>query len=175
VPASTFEKWLANFFYSVLIVPVGFILVLATASMLSYVLIHTLGFGQASLFNPFSTEGWKLLKFYWWLHPILFFSAIYFKKRPVLKINGVISLLIIAMLLYIAFITHLLPDHTATDLDLETYYEGMDERAAFISFSLSIKDLADKTGLLTFIKVLAWTYFPYFWGLSYLRFKELEL
>lgn len=182
LPASTFEKWLTNWLTSFLIIPIGFILLLSVATALSNVFIFILGGGDIliPLFNPISAEGWLCLKAYWIIHPILFFGAIYFKKRPVLKTIGSIALLLLAFILYIGFIGDWMFSDTAMHIQ-ELEDQNFSEEEFFLEMSeylrITTEGFVEKAfGLLKFIgKSLSVLYFPFFWGLSYLRLKELDL
>ena len=179
LPATTSEKWLSNFVMSFLIVPLIFIGIFTGSVFLAKILVAVLGWPiQVNLFNPFSVEGWELLKGYWYIHPLYFFGAIYFKNRVVMKTTAALFLLIILWLIFSVFFadlfissqventSHLFVEHFN---NLPPYEFG-----PFILESESIQFKSPAFGVI-FVSAFTISYFAYFWGLSLLRFKELEL
>ena len=109
LPASTLEKWLSNFITSLLLVPVVFLLTLTVATLTTNLFLLLFGWGQPMpIFNPLSQEGLFLIKVYMGVHPLMFFAAIYFKKKPILKVSGALSLLLLLFVLYIGYAANLL-------------------------------------------------------------------
>jgi hypothetical protein len=180
LPATTLEKWTSNFITSLLIVPVAFLFVLTVATLLANLFIGLFGWGIGMpIFNPFSAEGLTLLKFFWCIHPIMFFGAIYFKKRPMLKIFGSLSILLLALALFTGFVGDLLFNDVFNNNNFHN--EGMDENNFSFHFGENIHISQDgielvNGGLLKFFAYAASiAYFIFFWSLSYLRLKEMEL
>lgn len=182
LPASTEEKWVANFLATFFLLPIGFLAVLTLSTFAANVVLFLFNWGgvSAPVFNPISNEGWAALKGYWIAHPLLFFGAIYFKKRPMLKTFGSVAALMLLLVIYIGTISNwLLHDAFVylEGLDLETQneeeilavmkeYIGMHSATAIERYFSVLKTLSN---------VLFWLYFPFFWALSYLRLRELEL
>ena len=180
LPATTLEKWTSNFVTSFFLVPFAMWFIITAATLVANAILGLSGWSSfMPVFNPFTAEGWFLLKFYWIIHPILFFGAIYFKKRPILKTLGSLSLFFIALVLYVGFVGDWLwVDHFEA---LEHLDEGnySDEEMFFIiseHFKNTAQGLFIDWGTIKFIAhTLFYGYFVFFWGLSYLRLKELEL
>ena len=177
LPASTFEKWLANFIHSALIIPIGFITLLGVASLLSQIFAAALQLSPLPMFNPLSQAGLSLFIAYLWWHPIMFFAAIYFKKRPLLKMTGLLCLLGLVFMIYIVIIFQYLPDPASAGINIRggTQFYGFAHEGGVFSYSLGLGELAQETGLLAVLTFLKWAYFPFFWAMSFLRLKELEL
>jgi hypothetical protein len=180
LPATTLEKWSSNFLTSFLIVPVAFLLVITVATLLANLVIAIFGWAiSMPVFNPFTYEGIKLLKFYWIIHPLLFFGAIYFKKRPMLKTFGSLSLFFIGFAIFTAWVGDLLFSDLFSDIDFDDQHYTEEE--IFAHFGDFIQRGADGISVEVkgWIKLLANTlfygYFLFFWSLSYLRLKEMEL
>ena len=179
LPATTTEKWLANFVTSLILVPVGFMLVLTVATMLANLFLTLFGWGQSMpLFNPISAEGLFLFKFYACLHPLLFFGAIYFKKRSALKTFGSLSVFLMGFAFYVAFNVDFLFSGVFEQMEMHDHNWTED---TVVTFGNSLRITADGVefehmGLLKFMAYLVtYGYFLFFWGLSYLRLKEIEL
>lgn len=181
LPASMTEKWLANFVYSFLIVPIAFLFILTLSTILANILTMIFGTGSPMpIFNPFTLEGWINLKVYWQVHPVLFFGAVYFRKRVILKTFGSIALVAITLMIFTAWFGHLLFADVLSEL--QHMAEGSaDEEQFFLlmqdSFQLNEDGfILQRLELLKGLgNVLFYGYFLFFWGLSYLRFTEWEL
>jgi hypothetical protein len=179
LPADPFEKWLSSFLTSFLVVLI-FLLVLSVSTLTANLLVGLFGWGNlVPIFNPVGLEALQLFKLYVWLHPLLFFSAIYFKKRPMIKIFGALSLLLIVWLFYTAALVNwLLGDLiNATIANFETQVLNGDTIHIGKFLALRSTGLEFTSSLFTQVgsSLLSVLYFGFFWGLSYLRFKELEL
>ena len=179
LPASTTEKWLSNFITSLVLVPVAFLFVLTAATITSNLFIGIFGWGQMMpIFNPFSAEGLFLLKFYASLHPLLFFGAIYFKKRPILKTFGALAVFLMVFAFYVAFAVDTLFSGVFEQMAINEH-SWHDDSVLIFGNSLRITAEGVQFEHMGLLKVLAYTcstlYFLFFWGLSYLRLKELEL
>jgi hypothetical protein len=180
LPASTLEKWTSNFITSFLIVPVAFLLVLTVATLLANLVIALFGWAMTMpVFNPFTIEGIHILKVYWLVHPLLFFGAIYFKKRPILKTFGSLSLYFIAFALFTGWVGDLLFSDLFSDINFDD--ENYTEEQMLMIFGDFIQLASDGVSieLKGWLKLLGnialYGHFLFFWGLSYLRLKELEL
>ncbi|MFQ3230801.1 hypothetical protein [Reinekea sp.] len=180
LPATTLEKWLSNFVMSFFIIPVVFILVFSASSLIAKLLIAMLGWPvEASLFNPISTDGWSLLKGYWLIHPLYFFGAIYFKNRVVMKTTAAMFILIILWFIYTAFIADLLIS-AQVESSLEFFESQFNHSETYIKFGPliieeeNIRLTSPILGRLLGTAIMI-GYFSYFWSLSLLRFRELEL
>lgn len=181
LPASVAEKWSANFITSFVIVPVVFLFILSLATVLANLITFFFSWTQAMpVFNPFSAEGWQNLKVYWFVHPLLFFGTIYFRKRPVLKTFGSLALLIISVILFTVWLGNtLFADVLA---EVEMLVDGNADERQFIlllqdSFNLSTEEDAARAieRLRLFGQLAFYGYFLFFWGVSYLRYQEWEL
>ena len=179
LPATTGEKWLSNFITSLVLVPVAFLCVLTLATLTTNLFLLLFGWGQAMpIFNPLSHEGVFLMKAYIGFHPLLFFGAIYFKKRPILKVTGALSLLLLALALYIGFVADFLFSGIEDQFShMEADWTENSVLTIGNSFKISENGVEfDHMGALKMVAyVLHIGYFAFFWGLSYLRLKELEL
>jgi len=179
IPASQLEKWFSSFFTSFLIVPVVFIAVFITATLIANVLLLVMGVGTSvELLNPFSHSVWSLIKGFWLIHPLFFFAAIYFKKQPILKVTGAIALVVITWALYSLMLVNLM----FSDVMMEAQNSLMvvtPEAVAQLFGFLIIDEHGVQFVSNAFTKTLFYTvflgYFAFFWGLSFLRFKEMEL
>lgn len=179
LPATTTEKWMSNFVTSLIIVPVIFLLVLTVATLLTNVFLFVFGWGQLlPIFNPFSATGVLLLKVYIGFHPLMFFAAIYFKKRPILKAFGALSVIFLALVMYFGFIGNLLFSGIEDQIP-HMQGEWTENSVVTIGNWLRITEdgpVFENVGMLKFIaNIINVSYFIFFWGLSYLRLKELEL
>ena len=179
LPATTTEKWLSNFVTSLVLVPVVFLLVLTLATLTTNLFLFVFGWGQPMpIFNPLSGAGLLLLKVYIGFHPIMFFAAIYFKKRPILKVFGALSLLFLVFAMYLGFVGDLLFSGIE---DQVKHMEGTWTETSVLTIGDWLRITEDgpefsNLGTLKFIaNVVNVSYFIFFWGLSYLRLKELEL
>jgi hypothetical protein len=156
-----------------------FIVVFSVSALLAKILISILGWPvQVNLFNPVSAEAWTLLKGYWFIHPLYFFGAIYFNNRVVMKTTATLFLLAISWLIFSAYMADLiisssiessLPLFESQFNHSPPYYFGpliIEEES--IRFTSPLLSSAVQT-------VITAGYFAYFWGLSLLRFKEIEL
>jgi hypothetical protein len=185
LPANTMEKWLANWLTSFFLVPLVFLVLLSLSTILGNAVIFLLGGSEllVPVFNPISKEGWFCLKAYWIVHPILFFGAIYFKKRPVLKTFGSVALLLLALILYVGFVGDWIFADTFENQASweEQYMDEMNEEEFFIALGEHLRVTSEGFALeaLAVLKAIGKTlsilYFPFFWGLSFLRLKELDL
>lgn len=179
LPATTLEKWLSNFVMSFFIVPLVFIVVFSVSALLAKILISILGWPvQVTLFNPLSAEAWVLLKGYWYIHPLYFFGAIYFKNRVVMKTTAALFLLGILWLVYSAFMADLILS-SSIESSLAVFESQFNHPPPYHVGPLIIEEesmrftsprLSSVVGSL-----ITLGYFAYFWGLSLLRFRELEL
>jgi len=178
LPATQFEKWSANFITSFLLVPILALVIFCFASIAASLILNLTGSISAlPIFNPFSQEAWGLLKAYWVMHPILFFAAIYFKNRPIIKLAGIGALLFLSWILYMAFIGDLFFDHLP-EPDFHKF-ENFDEHSTFTfgPFEWRGEDFHYNPNFMftAVTNLICLSYFVYFWGLSFLRLKELEL
>jgi hypothetical protein len=179
LPASVYEKWLSNFIMSFLIVPLVFIVVFTASTLVAKFLAMILGWPLTiGLFNPLSSDGWELLRGYWLLHPLFFFGAIYFKNRVILKTSAAMILVVILWIVFSVFMADWIISsqvESSTHLFIAHFdHAGPYEFGPFIiqGEELAFRSPALGTLIQTLVTVV---YFSYFWGLSLLRFKELEL
>lgn len=179
LPASQLEKWSSSFLTSFLIVPVVYIAVFIAASIIANLLLLITGFDTSiELLNPFSDSVWNLIKGYWMIHPLFFFGAIYFKKQPILKISASIVIIIIMWAMYsVALANLLLADlvMAAKDSLQGVSPEVVTQQFSFLIFDEHGVQFVSNAFTKTVFYTLCIGYFTFFWGLSFLRFKELEL
>lgn len=172
LPASTEEKWLANFITSFLLAPLMYIFLLTLGTAFIKMLLLIPGWNaQFEVFNPVSRESWELLTDYWIIHPILFFGAIYFKKNIILKTWGSVFVLLSFLVAYTAFLGWIifpeLTTHSSNWNGEEFYMEFLDDDHHG-GFSPGNWLSPVKT-------ILFYGSFLYFWGLSYLRLREVDV
>ncbi len=183
LPASQFEKWFSSFFTSFLIVPVVFIAVFIAATLIANLLLLVMGVDTSvELLNPFSGSVWALIKGYWMIHPLFFFAAIYFKKQPILKISGAIALVAIAWSLYSLLLVNLMftdvmmeAQNNLQGVSKESFKEVVNQHFSFLIINESGAQFVSNAFTKTLFYTVFLGYFAFFWGLSFLRFKELEL
>lgn len=162
IPASITEKWLANLISSFFLLP---LLVLAgcyLANIVAYLLLDIVG-AMTILHTP---AWWDALKVYWSLHPLLFFGAIYFRTGILFKTFGLLAVLAIASAV-IFFGAVIVASPELAHLNGEIHVgEGHSP------LPLSILAFLD-SDLFQFLATLA--YFSFFWSLSLLRLREVEI
>jgi len=173
LPASTEEKWLANFLVSFLIAPVVYILAVTLGSIVVKILFISLGWNTAfEIYNPISASGLDLLTGYWIIHPVLFFGAIYFNKSVIMKTSAMMAIVIFGLLIYTFFVGWLLlPDVITDDFNM---YNGelqlewdMEEDSGWVHLAPTWSKFV--------LKTLFYGSFLYFWVLSYLRLREVDV
>ncbi|WP_320825593.1 hypothetical protein [Reinekea sp.] len=179
LPASPFEKWLSSFLTSFLVVLV-FLLVVSLSTLAANLLVSLFGWGNlVPIFNPFGQDALVLLKLYVWIHPLLFFSAIYFKKRPIIKSFGALSLLLIVWLFYTGSLVNLMLGDQISASMLEFPSQMRSAEVLRIGNFLEIRGEDVQFNSTRFTQfastILTLLYFGFFWLMSFLRFKELEL
>ena len=179
LPASSFEKWLSSFLTSFLVVLV-FLLVVSVSTLTANLLVSLFGWGNlVPIFNPFGHDALLLLKLYVWVHPVLFFSAIYFKKRPMIKTFGALSLLLIVWLLYTGSLVNLMLGDliSASVQDFQTQARAVEVLRIGNFLEIRGEDVQFTSTLFTQMvsTILTLLYFSFCWLMSFLRFKEVEL
>ena len=180
LPASIEEKWLASFVASLIGAPIVFIAVATVSVYVAQILLGLFGLQSfVASYNPFSGETLEMLKAYLFMHPILFFGAIYFKRFVVLKTLGALSLLTIILAFYVGFIGDALfgelaettSAHWSDDEDINFDLEV--PHWTFITFSHETVHFGKIAK--AFFYTLAYGQIPYFWLMSYLRLREEDL
>lgn len=156
LPASMEEKWLAIFLATAVAVPLLFLISLVFSTLLidGFIVLFDSEY-QMNLFNPFSEHGLKVLKAYLTFHPLLFFGAIYFRDKVIVKTFGTLALFLIGFSLWTLLLLYGAKDNVVSLVINDYKYD------AGKYFQL----LGDSTIIF---------YFVFFWAMSYLRFKELE-
>jgi len=174
LPASTEEKWLANFIVSFFMAPIIYIIAVTLGSVVVKIIHVSLGWYTGfEIFNPLSASGFDLLTSYWTIHPIFFFGAIYFNKSSVMKMSAMMAIVIVGLLIYTAWVGWLLiPDQFSNGFSMQN---GDNE----LHNSMMEDDFNPLQWLPSWSKfgfhALFYGSFLYFWVLSYLRLKEVEV
>ncbi|GAA4873485.1 hypothetical protein [Ferrimonas pelagia] len=181
LPASQAEKWLSQWIVSALAMPLLLFAWFWLASVLAALALSWFGSRTAlAIFNPLEPSVWASLKTYWALHPILFFGLVYFDKSPVIKsLAAMLMVPLLWMLLGYQILTIFGGQWHLRDFMHTSGFEvllGMKPTGGVV--------LGAQHPLVVFAHQDAWQrvqpvvillYSLYFWGLSYLRFKELDL
>lgn len=156
LPASIEEKWLSIFLATAVAVPLLFLTLLVFSTILIdgfFVLFGTKN--QMNVFNPFSEHGLKVLKAYLTFHPLLFFGAIYFRDKVIVKTFGTLALFLIGFSLWTLLLLY-----------------GAKYNLFFLVINYYKYDAGRYFQLLGYCIMIIYPFF--FWAMSYLRFKELE-
>ncbi len=179
LPATVTDKWLSNFLTSLVIVPIIFLLVLVAATLLTNLFLFVTGWSQLlPVFNPLSETGWFLLRVYLTVHPLMFFAAIYFNKRPILKAFAALSILMLIFLVYLGFLVDLL--FSGLEYSFPSVFDDWAENSvltigALVRITEEGLEFSSNGAFKYLINIVTLSYFIFFWGLSYLRLKEMEL
>lgn len=162
VPASMTEKWLANFISSFLLLPLLVLAACYLANIVAYLLLDIVG-TVTILRTP---AWWDALKVYWSLHPLLFFGAIYFRTGVLFKTFGSLAVLAISSAL-VFFGAVIIASPELAHLDGEIHVAD-----GHSPLPLSVLAFLE-SDVFHFLLTLA--YFGFFWGLSLLRLREVEI
>lgn len=148
VPATEGEKWFAEWINSIVVVPFLVALPIITAAVFN------------SLIGAGNAIDWPVLwgglvgayKSYLVLHPILFFSAIYFRNAAVLKmLSSLMLMAILTVLVVLAILGGTIFHNGAHGLTSHTWFPCLPGNGCL------------------------WVYSIFFWGMSYWRQRELEV
>lgn len=162
VPASTTEKWLANLISSFLLLPVLVLIGCYLANFMAFFLLDLVGL----VTNLRAPKWWEALKIYWEFHPLLFFGAIYFRTGVLFKTFGSLAVLFFASALVFFFAVIVAsPElaHLNGEVNIADGHNPLPP--SIVSFLES--DL--------FHSLMTLVYFGFFWGLSLLRLREVEV
>ncbi len=148
VPATEAEKWFAEWINSLLIVPFLVAIPIVVAATFNTLVGAGNPIDWSSLWKGLGTAYQRYLM----LHPVLFFSAIYFRKAVVLKM---LSCLMLLGILTVATVLAIVGDTL-----MHSGGHGLASHAWI--------PCLPGNGCL-------WIYTLFFWGMSYLRLRELEV
>lgn len=162
IPASVTEKWLANLISSFILLPLLILIGCFFANLMAFVLVNVVN-GDTLLRYP---KWGDALKIYWFFHPLLFFGAIYFRTGVLFKTFGSIAVLFILSIVLFFLATLLAAPELMMLRENPVIPDGHNP------IPLLVIALFDGDYFPSFLTLI---YFSYFWGLSLLRLREVEI
>ncbi|WP_188152053.1 hypothetical protein [Teredinibacter waterburyi] len=146
VPASITEKFTVEWLNSMLLLP--FLALLPPA--LAYAAMNLAVF-DGNVPHLTSAQVWLQLKWYWVVQPLLFFGAVYFRKFVFFKTWGSVILLGLVTFGVLMGMWHLVFEHAMFDPRIH-FTDGQPVLPAWLLI----------------------IYFGFFWGLSFICYREVE-